>query len=294
MMMMMRAATTTTAASSLVSLVSVTMSLSLLVLLLIAHQGCNGSVDAFSTNQVRYSSSSPLQSNTNNRNSMALFSSTGPSPPSTNPPPPGGGAASIPASAAPGSTSADGVSGGDDDEELELIPGRKPSQDWELDCYSRPVVAAGGKKLWEVLLTDATGSFRYRKALPSNQVNSKELRKTVEALIEDPRIETKPSTIRFFRGAMFNSKYPPLCRHRKILNQCLFGFPGTSSSSQLLTPLLCSILFCPVLLSFDYYCHRRHFSTRYSDQYCIIGSRRCGSAIKMYICDSAMVGRTSP
>jgi hypothetical protein len=176
---------------------------------------------------------------------MALFSSTGPSPPSTNPPPPSGGPASIPASAAPGSTTPDGASGGGDDEELELIPGRKPSQDWELDCYSRPVVAAGGKKLWEVLLTDATGSFRYRKTLPSNQVNSKELRKTVEALIEDPRIETKPSTIRFFRGAMFNSKYPLLCRrHRKKLNQCLFGFPVTSSSSQLLTPLLCSVLSC--------------------------------------------------
>ena len=102
------------------------------------------------------------------------------------------------------------AAGGDvaaDDEELEFVDGRKPSQDWELDCYSRPVVGVGGKKLWEVLLTDSSGSFRYRKTLPSNQVNSKELRKTVEELMDDPRISTKPSTIRFFRGAMFNSTW---------------------------------------------------------------------------------------
>ena len=121
--------------------------------------------------------------------SLALYSSSS----STNP-------SSTPSVAGP--------AGGDvavDDEELEFIDGRKPSQDWELDCYSRPVVGVGGKKLWEVLLTDSSGSFRYRKTLPSNQVNSKELRKTVEELMDDPRITTKPSTIRFFRGAMFNS-----------------------------------------------------------------------------------------
>ena len=87
--------------------------------------------------------------------------------------------------------------------ELTTIPGRKPSNDWELDCYSRPVVVAGGKKLWEVLITDSTASFRFIKTLPSNQVNSKELRKTVEELMENDKLP-KPSTIRFFRGAMFN------------------------------------------------------------------------------------------
>jgi RNA-binding protein Tab2/Atab2 len=86
--------------------------------------------------------------------------------------------------------------------ELTRNPDKKPSTDWELDCYSRPVVAVGGKKLWEVLITDATGSFRYLKTLPSNQVNSKELRATVEDLLEQS--DVKPSTIRYFRGAMFN------------------------------------------------------------------------------------------
>jgi len=76
-----------------------------------------------------------------------------------------------------------------------------PSADWEMDCYSRPVMV-GGKKLWEVLLTDSTGSFRYCKTLPSNQVNSKEVRRVVEQVIDESDI--KPQTIRFFRGAMFN------------------------------------------------------------------------------------------
>ena len=86
--------------------------------------------------------------------------------------------------------------------ELTRNPDKKPSSDWELDCYSRPVVTVGGKKLWEVLITDSTGSFRYLKTLPSNQVNSKELRATVEDLLEQS--DVKPSTIRYFRGAMFN------------------------------------------------------------------------------------------
>jgi len=86
--------------------------------------------------------------------------------------------------------------------ELTRNPDKKPSVDWELDCYSRPVIAVGGKKLWEVLITDSNGSFRFLKTLPSNQVNSKELRATVEDLLEQS--DTKPSTIRYFRGAMFN------------------------------------------------------------------------------------------
>ncbi|VEU34792.1 unnamed protein product [Pseudo-nitzschia multistriata] len=90
------------------------------------------------------------------------------------------------------------------DIEFNMYEGIKPSENWELDCYSRPVLTAGGKKLWEVLITDSTGSFRFCKTLPSNKVNSKEVRQTVEDLMEDPNIDVKPSTIRFFRGAMFN------------------------------------------------------------------------------------------
>lgn len=76
-----------------------------------------------------------------------------------------------------------------------------PSPEWELDCYSRPVLV-DGKKLWEVLITDSTGQFRICEPLPSNRVNSRELRRVIEDAIEDANV--KPSTIRFFRGAMFN------------------------------------------------------------------------------------------
>ncbi|GAX18017.1 hypothetical protein FisN_18Hh230 [Fistulifera solaris] len=74
---------------------------------------------------------------------------------------------------------------------------------WELDCYSRPVIQPGGKKLWEVLICDSGNSFRFRQELPSSQVNSKTLRQVVEQCVE--LVPTaKPSVIRFFRGAMFN------------------------------------------------------------------------------------------
>lgn len=98
------------------------------------------------------------------------------------------------------STSSDAIS-------VELKEGKKPSGEWELDCYSRPVVV-NGKKLWEVLITDASGSFRICESLPSNRVNSRELRRVVESAIEECELSggamKRPSTIRFFRGAMFN------------------------------------------------------------------------------------------
>ena len=85
--------------------------------------------------------------------------------------------------------------------EYTVIDADAATDEWELDCYSRPVVK-NGKKLWEVLVTDSAGSFRYRHELPSNQVNSKMVRQVVDNLME--MAETKPNIIRFFRGAMFN------------------------------------------------------------------------------------------
>lgn len=76
------------------------------------------------------------------------------------------------------------------------------SDEWEIDCYSRPVICEDGKKLWEVLITDSKGSFRYYKPLASNVVNSRNLRKVVEDIIEESPV--KPKTIRFFRNQMYN------------------------------------------------------------------------------------------
>jgi hypothetical protein len=54
------------------------------------------------------------------------------------------------------------------------------SQEWELDCYSRPVIGSDGKKLWELLICDSLGEFRRVEQMPSNMVNSREVRKLVE------------------------------------------------------------------------------------------------------------------
>jgi len=76
------------------------------------------------------------------------------------------------------------------------------TDEWELDCYSRPVLGEDGKKLWELLLTDSEGKFRYLKPLASNLVNSRNVRKAVEDILEQSPV--KPKCIRFFRNQMYN------------------------------------------------------------------------------------------
>jgi len=77
-----------------------------------------------------------------------------------------------------------------------------PTDQWELDVYSRPVVDIKGKKLWELLICDSSGCFKHVEQIPSNMINSREVRKAVEKVIEGA--EVPPRTIRFFRNAMFN------------------------------------------------------------------------------------------
>lgn len=88
--------------------------------------------------------------------------------------------------------------------ETTLTPGAKISNEWELDVYSRPVVGADGKKLWELLVCDSTGNLRHVTPIPSNMVNSREVRKIIEGVIEAAPGGSKPTVIRFFRNAMFN------------------------------------------------------------------------------------------
>lgn len=85
-----------------------------------------------------------------------------------------------------------------------ITPGAKLSNEWELDVYSRPVVGADGKKLWELLICDSTGNLRHVSPIPSNMVNSREVRRTIEEVIEAAPGGSKPYVIRFFRNAMFN------------------------------------------------------------------------------------------
>ena len=64
----------------------------------------------------------------------------------------------------------------------------KASSSWQLDFYSRPVQGADGKKLWELLVTDDSGSFRHVEAVPSNCINSRELRSRVQRVIDDAEV----------------------------------------------------------------------------------------------------------
>jgi hypothetical protein len=64
------------------------------------------------------------------------------------------------------------------------------------------VQGADGKKLWELLVTAEAGSFRHVEAVPSNCVNSRELRSRVQRLID--AAEERPTAIRFFRTQMKN------------------------------------------------------------------------------------------
>jgi len=75
------------------------------------------------------------------------------------------------------------------------------SDTWEVDVYSRPVTV-GGKKLWELLVTDASGTFKHVEAIPANKVNSREVRARVVALLD--QAPARPKVLTFFRRAMVN------------------------------------------------------------------------------------------
>ena len=57
----------------------------------------------------------------------------------------------------------------DDGDSQQIMDWNKVTDEWELDCYSRPVMVEGRKKLWEVLVTDSSGNMRIRRVLPSNK-----------------------------------------------------------------------------------------------------------------------------
>ncbi|MBN3882322.1 MULTISPECIES: Tab2/Atab2 family RNA-binding protein [unclassified Nostoc] len=81
---------------------------------------------------------------------------------------------------------------------------------WEIDFYSRPILDANQKKVWEVLVcespldisTKADSLFRYAQYCPSNQVNSGWLRTALQEAIN--QAGKAPIKIRFFRRQMNN------------------------------------------------------------------------------------------
>ncbi|ERN40618.1 protein of unknown function (DUF1092) [Rubidibacter lacunae KORDI 51-2] len=81
---------------------------------------------------------------------------------------------------------------------------------WELDFYSRPIVDAAGKKVWEVAICESPLSanrtpetlFYFAKYCPAQTVNSVFLREAIlEAIAQAP---APPKRIRFFRRQMNN------------------------------------------------------------------------------------------
>ncbi|MBN3950716.1 MAG: Tab2/Atab2 family RNA-binding protein [Nostoc sp. NMS7] len=81
---------------------------------------------------------------------------------------------------------------------------------WEIDFYSRPILDANQKKIWEVLIcespldisTKPDSLFRYAQYCPSTQVNSGWLRTALQEAIN--QAGKAPIKIRFFRRQMNN------------------------------------------------------------------------------------------
>ncbi|MEH1768108.1 Tab2/Atab2 family RNA-binding protein [Nostoc sp.] len=81
---------------------------------------------------------------------------------------------------------------------------------WEIDFYSRPILDANQKKVWEVLVCEspldigakADSLFRYAQYCPSTQVNSGWLRTALQEAIN--QAGKAPIKIRFFRRQMNN------------------------------------------------------------------------------------------
>ena len=56
--------------------------------------------------------------------------------------------------------------------------------DWQLDFCSRPMKDERGKKMWELLICDETRSFEHAEFFPNNRINSVELSKAIERVIQ--------------------------------------------------------------------------------------------------------------
>lgn len=75
------------------------------------------------------------------------------------------------------------------------------SNEWEIDCFSRPVMKEG-KKMWELLLTDSNAVYRRVAQMKPTRVNSVVVQKIISIFIEESKV--KPKTIRYFRKVMKN------------------------------------------------------------------------------------------
>lgn len=73
---------------------------------------------------------------------------------------------------------------------------------WELDFYSRPLLDANNKKVWELLICDRDRNFEWVRECPPNEVNSEWLAKQLVDCVSSTG--QTPIKIRFFRPSMTN------------------------------------------------------------------------------------------
>lgn len=75
------------------------------------------------------------------------------------------------------------------------------SNEWEVDCFSRPVMK-DGKKMWELMITDSNAVYRRVAQMKATRVNSVVVQKIMQIFIEESKV--KPRVIRFYRKVMKN------------------------------------------------------------------------------------------
>lgn len=84
----------------------------------------------------------------------------------------------------------------------------RSSPDWDVDFYSRPVLEAGGRKRWELLVCSAANSgddgFRWARNCPADSVNSIWLREALAEALQEAATRGlgTPRRLRCWRGSM--------------------------------------------------------------------------------------------
>eukprot|EP00250_Pteridium_aquilinum_P030579 c4163_g1_i1 orf=330-1523(+) len=88
-------------------------------------------------------------------------------------------------------------------EEIFFEPGMDPFsvREWELDFFSRPILDARGKRMWELVVCDSRRKLRFARFYPNNAINSITLKSTVLYIMNTLKLP-KPQKLRYFRYQM--------------------------------------------------------------------------------------------
>ncbi|KQK00291.1 protein TAB2 homolog, chloroplastic [Brachypodium distachyon] len=74
-------------------------------------------------------------------------------------------------------------------------------REWEVDFCSRPILDARGKKVWELVVCDATLSLQFTRFFPNTSINSVTLRDALASVSTSLGVPL-PDRARFFRSQM--------------------------------------------------------------------------------------------